>query len=147
MIIPKPTFRTNGLNQLPSWLVLALTVAVILLMPSQAYAIDFPTITGIAATDDPITIGIKLAALILKAVIFVIFASAFVAAAYVAVTTLLKMAKDRENAGDLVGRLMASLFVIVIVWWFADRGEEAADQLKDIQLSHVEIYNSEDVVS
>lgn len=147
MITPKPTFNANVLNRLPSWLVLALTVVVILLMPSQVFAIDFPTITGIAATDDPITIGIKLAALILKAVIFVIFASAFVAAAYVAVTTLLKMAKDRENAGDLVGRLMASLFVIVIVWWFADQGEQAADDLKDIQLSYIEIYSPEDVVS
>ena len=147
MITPKPTFNANVLNRLPSWLVLALTVVVILLMPSQVFAIDFPTITGIAATDDPITIGIKLAALILKAVIFVIFASAFVAAAYVAVTTLLKMAKDRENAGDLVGRLMASLFVIVIVWWFADQGEQAADDLKDIQLSYIEIYSPEGVVS
>lgn len=147
MITPKPTFNANVLNRLPSWLVLALTVVVIFLMPSQVFAIDFPTITGIAATDDPITIGIKLAALILKAVIFVIFASAFVAAAYVAVTTLLKMAKDRENAGDLVGRLMASLFVIVIVWWFADQGEQAADDLKDIQLSYIEIYSPEDVVS
>lgn len=140
MIIHKPTFKTHGLNRLPPWLVLVFTISVIVLMPSQAYAIDFPTITGISATDDPITIGIKIAALILKAVIFVIFASAFVAAAYVAVTTLLKMAKDRENAGDLVGRLMASLFVIVIVWWFADQGEQAADDLKDIQLSSVEIY-------
>ena len=56
-------------------------------------------------------------------------------------TTLLKMAKDRENAGDLVGRLMASLFVIVMVWWFADQGEQAADDLKDIQLSYVEVFD------
>ena len=136
------TSTTNCLGSKPasSWVPIVLTVLVIALMPSQAYAIDFPAITGINATDDPITIGIKIASLIFKAIIFVIFVSAFVAAAYVAVTTLLKMAKDRENAGDLVGRLMASLFVIVMVWWFADQGEQAADDLKDIQLSFVEVF-------
>lgn len=147
MTIPTTTFKHFGLRPPPSWLPLVLVCVVIALMPSQAYAIDFPTITGINATDDPITIGIKIAALIFKAIIFVIFASAFIAAAYVAVTTLLKMAKDRENAGDLVGRLMASLFVIIMVWWFADQGEQAADDLKDIQLSSVEIVNTESVVS
>jgi hypothetical protein len=141
MNIPTLTFKNLGLRQSLFWLPIVLLCVVIALMPSQAYAIDFPTITGISATDDPITIGIKIAALIFKAIIFVIFASAFIAAAYVAVTTLLKMAKDRENAGDLVGRLMASLFVIIMVWWFADQGEQAADDLKDIQLSSVAIVN------
>lgn len=141
MTIPTPMFKNQGLKLRCTWLPIVLMCFVIVLMPSQAYAIDFPTITGINATDDPITIGIKIAALIFKAIIFVIFASAFIAAAYVAVTTLLKMAKDRENAGDLVGRLMASLFVIIMVWWFADQGEQAADDLKDIQLSSVEIVN------
>jgi len=140
-------FKDIGLKPPPSWLPVVVVVLLIALMPSQAYAIDFPTITGINATDDPITIGIKIAALIFKAIIFVIFASAFIAAAYVAVTTLLKMAKDRENAGDLVGRLMASLFVIIMVWWFADQGEQAADDLKDIQLSYFEIANIGSVVS
>lgn len=141
MTILTPMFKNQGLKLRFTWLPILLMCFVIVLMPSQAYAIDFPTITGINATDDPITIGIKIAALIFKAIIFVIFASAFIAAAYVAVTTLLKMAKDRENAGDLVGRLMASLFVIIMVWWFADQGEQAADDLKDIQLSSVEIVN------
>lgn len=141
MTISNKISEPTRLSSTSSWFPFLLTLAVILLIPSQAHAIDFPTITGISPTDDPITIGIKLAALIIKAVIFVIFASAFVAAAYVAVTTLLKMAKDRENAGDLVGRLMASLFVIVLVWWFSDQGEQAADDLSDIQLSYVETIN------
>jgi len=136
-----------GIKPSFSWLPVVLMIVVIALIPSQAYAIDFPAITGINANDDPITIGIKIAALIFKAIIFVIFVSAFVAAAYVAVTTLLKMAKDRENAGDLVGRLMASLFVIVMVWWFADQGEDAADQLKDIKLSYVEVIKPDAVVA
>lgn len=147
MTIPILTFKHFGLRQPPTWLPIVLLCVVIVLMPSQAYAIDFPTITGISPNDDPITIGIKIAALIFKAIIFVIFASAFVAAAYVAVTTLLKMAKDRENAGDLVGRLMASLFVIVIVWWFADQGEQAADDLKDVQLSSIQVINIDTVVA
>ncbi len=138
MFFPTLNFKKFGLTSFPPWIPLVLTIVVIALMPSQAYAIDFPAITGINATDDPITIGIKIAALIFKAIIFVIFVAAFVAAAYVAVTTLLKMAKDRENAGDLVGRLMAALFVIVMVWWFADQGEQAADDLKDIQLSFMD---------
>lgn len=142
MTIPKLTCTALRLSSISSWLIIISIFAVITVMPSQAYAIDFPAITGIAATDDPITIGIKLAALIFKAIIFVIFVSAFVAAAYVAVTTLLKMVKDRENAGDLVGKLMAAIFVIVIVWWFADQGEQAADELKDVQLSHVETVNT-----
>ena len=141
MTISISLFKRLSLKPPPSWIPIVLTILVIALMPSQAYAIDFPAITGINATDDPITIGIKIAALIFKAIIFVIFVSAFVAAAYVAVTTLLKMAKDRENACDLVGRLMASLFVIVMVWWFADQGEQAADDLKDIQLSYVEVFD------
>lgn len=147
MTISILTFKHFGLRQPPTWLPIVLLCVVIVLMPSQAYAIDFPTITGISPNDDPITIGIKIAALIFKAIIFVIFASAFVAAAYVAVTTLLKMAKDRENAGDLVGRLMASLFVIVIVWWFADQGEQAADDLKDVQLSSIQVINIDTVVA
>ena len=147
MNIPTLTFNNIGLRQPPSWLPVVLVFVVIALMPSQAYAIDFPAITGINANDDPITIGIKIAALIFKAIIFVIFVSAVVAAAYVAVTTLLKMAKDRENAGDLVGRLMASLFVIIMVWWFADQGEQAADDLKDIQLSSIEVVNTDSALS
>ncbi len=146
MTIQIPIFKPLSSRQLTSWLPILLMCIIIMLMQSHAYAIDFPTIAGINANDDPITIGIKIAALIFKAIIFLIFAAAFVAAGYVAITTLLKMAKDRENAGDLVGRLMASLFVIVMVWWFADQGEQAADDLKDIQLSSVEIVNTDAMV-
>jgi hypothetical protein len=142
MNILKLIIKNIFLIRIPSWLPIALTIVVIALMPSQAYAIDFPTITGISPTDDPITIGIKIAALIFKAIIFVIFVAAFVAAAYVAVTTLLKMANDRENAGEQVGKLAFSLFVIIVVWWFADQGEQAADDLKDIQLSYVEVSDT-----
>ena len=142
MIISKPNIKSYMLNSISSWLPIALIFSVIVLMPSQAYAIDFPTITGISPTDGPITIAIKIGALILKGIIYFIFTAAFVAAAYVALTTLFQMAKDRDNAGDLVGKLMASLFVIVIVWWFADQGEQAADELKDIQLSYIETPNT-----
>ena len=125
-----------------SWLPLLLALAVLTLIPSQAYAIDFPTITGISPTDGPVTIAIKIASLIFKAIVYLIFAAAFIAAAYVALSTLLQMAKDRDNAADLVGKLVASLFIIVLVWWFADQGEQAADDLKDIQLSYIETDQS-----
>jgi len=142
----KLIFNNLTLMRLPPWLPFVVAILVVALMPSQAYAIDFPTITGISPNDDPITIGIKIAALIFKAIVFVIFVAAFVAAAYVAVTTLLKMANDRENAGEQVGKLAFSLFVIIVVWWFADQGEQAADDLKDIQLSYVEIHDVDVVV-
>ena len=84
----KLIFKNLTLMRLPPWLPFVVAILVVALMPSQAYAIDFPTITGISPNDDPITIGIKIAALIFKAIVFVIFVAAFVAAAYVAVTTL-----------------------------------------------------------
>jgi len=72
MTISISIFKRLSLKPPPSWIPIVLTILVFALMPSQAYAIDFPTITGINATDDPITIGIKIAALIFKAIIFVI---------------------------------------------------------------------------
>ena len=142
MSISKLTTTVEKDRKLRSCVSVGLLFVIILFLPSQAYAIDFPTITGISATDGPVTIAIKIIALIVKAVIYLIFAAAFIASAYVALTTLLQMAKDRDNAGDLVGKLMASLFVIVLVWWFADQGEQAADDLKDIQLSYLEVTTS-----
>jgi len=111
-----------------------------LVAPEQAHAIDFPNIPGVSANDDPITIIAKVAAFILKVVIFMIFAAVFVIAAYVLVSTLAQMIKDRTTAGDLIGRLAASLVVVVLSFWFLSEGEKAADQLKDLKLAkHVTI--------
>jgi len=71
------------------WMVItAASIAVtLLIIPEQAYAIDFPNIPGVSANDDPITIIAKVGAFILKVVIFIIFAAVFVIAAYVLVST------------------------------------------------------------
>jgi len=119
------------------WMVItAASIAVtLLIIPEQAYAIDFPNIPGVSANDDPITIIAKVGAFILKVVIFIIFAAVFVIAAYVLVSTLAQMVRDRTTAGDLIGRLAASLVVVVLSFWFLSEGEKAADQLKDVRIS------------
>ncbi len=105
------------------------------LIPEQAHAISFPNIPGVSANDDPITIIAKVGAFILKVVIFIIFAAVFVIAAYVLVSTLAQMVRDRTTAGDLIGRLAASLVVVVLSFWFLSEGEKAADQLKDVKIT------------
>lgn len=106
-----------------------------LLIPEQAHAITFPNIPGVSANDDPITIIAKVGAFILKVVIFIIFAAVFVIAAYVLMSTLAQMVRDRSTAGDLIGRLAASLVVVVLSFWFLSEGEKAADQLKDVKIT------------
>ena len=87
-----------------------------------------PTFTGVTATD-PIGIFLQVAAIFIKGIVYLIFAFSFVAGAYVAITTLMKMVKDRDTAADLLGRLLASLAVVIICYWFLDQGEEAAKEL------------------
>lgn len=121
----------------------AASIAVLaLVMPEQAHAIDFPNIPGVGANDDPITIIAKVGAFILKVIIFIIFAAVFVIAAYVLVSTLAQMVKDRTTAGDLIGRLAASLVVVVLSFWFLSEGEKAADALKDVKITQSAVSDS-----
>ena len=104
----------------------------LLFIPELAHAeIKLPTFTGVTATD-PIGIFLQVAAIFIKGIVYLIFAFSFVAGAYVAITTLMKMVKDRDTAADLLGRLLASLAVVIICYWFLDQGEEAAKELDGI---------------
>jgi len=125
----------RGGASLAAFLAATALAILVLGMPEPAHAIEFPTIPGVTASDDPITIIAKVGAFILKVVIFIIFASVFVIAAYTLVVTLAQMVKDRKNAGDLIGTLAASLVVVVLSFWFLSEGEKAAEQLKNVRIT------------
>ena len=126
-------------------LMLALTCAA-LFVPETAMAITFPNIPGVAAGSDPVTILAKLAAYIFKVAVYVLFVAAFAVGAYVAIATLLRMVKDRDNASDLVGKLLASVAVVVICYWFLAEGEKAADDLAKVKISHIVVVDQHPLV-
>ena len=130
------TLRRAGLIGLSAFILLAMMIA---LIPINAHAIDFPTIPGVPANSDPITMIVKVSAFIFKAVLYIILVASFAVGAYVAISTLIKMVKDRDNAGDLVGRLMASIVVVIVSYWFLSEGEKAADELSNITVSVYEV--------
>jgi len=112
-----------------------------LVSPEQAHALDFPALPGITDADDPITVIAKIGAYIILLVVFALFATMFVTAAYVMVTTLWRMIRDKDAAGELIIRLAGSLIVVVVSYWFLDQGESAAEALRDINfasVSHIE---------
>ena len=133
----QPRWRLAPTSGVTACVLLAILFAAFTSMP--AMAIDFPAIPGVSANDDPITILVKVAAFIMKAVVYIIFVAVFAVGAYVAIATLLKMIKDRENAADLVGKLMASVVVVVVCYWFLAEGEKAADALRDVRLTEQSI--------
>lgn len=124
----------------------ALLCAVALISPDMAHAqagggFQAPTIPGAAVGDDPITAFAKFLAFALKVIVYVLLVGAFVAAAYLAVSSLFSMISERNATGEMIGKLLGGVVGAIAAIWFLTQADSAITQLKGATAQHIEVIS------
>ena len=113
----------------------AMVVVSVVFMVPEAYA-ELPSITfpGVNENDDFVTKAVKVVGVILLALIYIIFAAIFVIAAWTVVSSLMKMASDRDQAGALAGKTIGAVVVAVIAFFFLSQAEVGVELLRNFSV-------------